>query len=361
MTKSFKEKVFLITYGIILFVLLSNYKWMIDLISNLWKIVYPFILGLFIAGILNIVMSTYEKNKYIRNSKYKRAISLSLSVVSVVAIVVFLIVILVPELNKAGSLFVNNIPEYKQNISDIGKKLGMSKKSLETITKSNWTNSISKYVRKNYNHIFNIASSIFSTLYNFTIGFIFALYILVDKDKLGRQLNKLLKKVLPKKVFDRVMIVSDMSYKSFSDFMKIQSVDACILGFLCFIGMLLFGFPYAAPVSVLIGVTALIPVFGGLVGCIIGAFLIFMTNPIRGITFIVYFIILQQIDNNLIYPNVVGNKVGLPSIWVLVAVIIGGGIGGVIGMLLGIPILSMLYSYLRVYVNGNKKEVKGNE
>lgn len=358
MDKDFKNKLLLITYGIVLYVLLSNYKWILDLGNNLFNLVYPFIIGLFIAAILNIIMDSFEKSRWLKKKKHKRGISIILSVVSVIAIIVFLLLILIPEINKAGNLFVSNISEYKENIYDIGKKIGLSKKSLNKITNTDWTKSLTTYIKKNYSNILSVAGSIVSALYNYLIGFIFAIYLLVDRDNLKRQFNKLLDVIFPKDVNTKLRTISKMSYKSFSDFMKIQCVEACILGSLCFIGMLIFGFPYAAPVSVLVGVTALIPVFGALIGCVVGAFLIFMTNPIRAITFIVYFLILQQLENNLIYPHVVGNKVGLPSIWVLVAVIIGGGLGGVVGMLLGIPVLSMVYSSLRVYVNQNKKERK---
>ena len=355
MDKDFKNKLLLITYGIVLYVLLSNYKWILDLGNNLFKLIYPFIIGLFMAAILNIIMESFEKSKLLKKNKHKRGISIILSVVSITAIIVFLILILVPEIKAAGGIFVDNIPKYKQNLYDIGKKMGLSKKSLNKITNTNWTKDLSNYVKKNYSNIISVAGSIVSALYNYLIGFIFAIYLLVDRDHLKRQINKLMDALLPEDVNNKIRTISTMSYKSFSDFMKIQCVEACILGSLCFIGMIIFGFPYAAPVSVLVGVTALIPVFGALIGCVIGAFLIFMISPIRALTFVIYFFILQQSENNLIYPHVVGNKVGLPSIWVLVAVIIGGGIGGVVGMLLGIPVLSMVYSSLRVYVNQHKK------
>ena len=358
MDKDFKNKILLITYGIVLYVLLSNYSWIFNIIRYTFNLLYPFIIGLFIAAILNILVDVFEDSKFIKKRKHKTGISIVLSIVSILAIFTFLILILVPELNRAGNLFVSNIPEYKENIYDIGKKLGLSKKTLTKISSTDWTKGISKYIGSNYKSLLSVAGSIFSAFYNFVIGFIFAIYILVDKNNLKRQFNKLLNVVLPKDIHKKIQDISKLSYKSFSDFMKIQCVEACILGSLCFIGMLIFRFPYAAPVSVLVLITALIPVFGALIGCVIGAFLIFMINPIMGITFIVYFLILQQLENNLIYPHVVGNKVGLPSIWVLVAVIIGGGIGGVIGMLLGIPILSMLYSSLRVFVNQKGKEAK---
>ena len=358
MDKDFKNKLLLITYGVVLYVLLSNYKWIINLSNTIINLIYPFIIGLFIAAILNIIMDSFEKSKWLKKNKHKRGISLILSIVSIIAIIAFLIMILVPEMKKAGSIFIDNIPEYKENLYSIGKKMSIPKKTLNKITNTSWTTDLTKYIKKNYSNILSVAGSIFSALYNFLIGFIFAIYILTDKDNLKRQFNKLLEVILPKDINKKIKDISTISYKSFSDFMKIQCVEACILGSLCFIGMLIFGFPYAAPVSVLVGVTALIPVFGALIGCVIGAFLIFMINPIRSITFIIYFLILQQLENNLIYPHVVGNKVGLPSIWVLVAVIIGGGLGGVIGMLLGIPILSMVYASLRVYVNQKKQERK---
>ena len=165
-----------------------------------------------------------------------------------------------------------------------------------------------------------------------------------------------MKRLSNKKTYEKIVNVFRLSNITFSNFVKVQVLEAFILGFLCFLGMVILRIPYAATISVLVGFTALIPIFGAFIGCIVGAFLIFMVSPLQSVIFIIFFLILQQIEGNFIYPRVVGGKIGLPSIWVLVAVTLGGSIGGIFGMILGVPIVSVVYSLLRTYVNEEKVE-----
>ena len=209
------------------------------------------------------------------------------------------------------------------------------------------------------NMSFGFASSLVEAVTNFFVGLVFAIYVLIEKENLKRQFSKLLDKVLDKKKYEKMIKVLSLTNLTFSNFIKVQFVEACILGILCFIGMICFGLPYAATISVVIGFTALIPIFGAFIGCVLGAFLIFMVSPIDALIFIGFFLVLQQIEGNLIYPKVVGGKIGLPSIWVLVGVIAGGALGGVFGMLVGVPILSVVYALLKEFANSKKslKEV----
>ena len=180
------------------------------------------------------------------------------------------------------------------------------------------------------------------------------LYILIDKENLCRQFKKLFVRLLSKKKYEKTLEIISLSNRTFTNFIKVQFIEACILGILCFMGMLLFSFPYAATISVLVGFTALIPIFGAFIGCVLGAFLIFMVSPVQALFFVGFFLVLQQIEGNFIYPKVVGGKIGLPSIWVLVGVMAGGSVGGVFGMLLGVPILSVVYSLIKEFVNSKK-------
>ena len=203
-----------------------------------------------------------------------------------------------------------------------------------------------------------VARGIINALYTFIISVIFACYVLVQKEKLSVQAQKLLRAVFPEKHADRITYIFSLSYSTFTNFITGQCLEAAILGTMFFVVMSVLKFPYALLVGVLVAFTALIPIFGAFIGCAIGAFLILVVNPMRALAFIILFLVLQQIEGNLIYPHVVGNSVGLPSIWVLVAVTVGGNLMGIAGMLVFIPITSVLYTLLREWVYRRLKEKK---
>ena len=203
-----------------------------------------------------------------------------------------------------------------------------------------------------------MATSLFSGLVNFCLGFIFAIYVLMQKEKLGRQTKKVLYAYLPEKYADKAVSIGSLAYKTFSNFLSGQCLEACILGMLMFIALSIFRFPYALMISVLTAFTALIPIFGAIIGCVVGAFCIFIVNPMQALWFIILFQVVQQLEGNLIYPHVVGNSVNLPSMWVLVAVTVGGSLMGVAGMLLFIPLCSVLYAVFRETVGRRLKTRK---
>ena len=194
---------------------------------------------------------------------------------------------------------------------------------------------------------FQVAHGIFSGLTTFVIGFVFACYILIQKEKLGTQCKKLLYAYLKEHQAKRVLEIAALTHRTFAKFLTGQCLEAVILGTMFFVAMTIFRFPYALLVGVLIAITALIPIFGAFIGCVVAAFLILMVNPIQAIGFVILFLVLQQLEGNFIYPHVVGGSVGLPSIWVLVAVTVGGSLMGIIGMLIFIPLMSVLYTLLR--------------
>lgn len=197
------------------------------------------------------------------------------------------------------------------------------------------------------NTTFNVAASIFSGLVTGFLAIVFSFYLLLNKEKLGSQVKQILYACLKEEHADYLVRVGNMANRTFSNFLSGQCLEAVILGSLFFITMSILQFPYALMISVLIAFTALIPVFGAFIGCFIGAFLILLVNPIRAIWFVVLFLCLQQFEGNVIYPKVVGVSVGLPAIWVLVAVTLGGSMMGVVGMLIYIPAFSVAYSLIR--------------
>lgn len=366
MRKEMKDNLFLITYGIILFVLLMNYEWIFEILGFLGHILTPFVIGMVVALLLNVLVNILEEKALKKLNKYKRVISVVLSILIVVLFIAFLMLILIPQLKNAGTIFAQNIPKYQETIYSIGETFGLSENELEILNLENnrFKEEISALLSRNSDKILDFsmgfASSVISVLCNTFIGIVFAIYLLIGKETLLDQMKRLFSCLMPKTAYDKLVEVAKLSNVTFSNFIKVQCLEAVILGSLCFVGMLLFRLPYAATISVLVGVTALIPVFGAFIGCVIGAFLIFMINPIKAVTFIIFFLVLQQIEGNFIYPRVVGGKIGLPSIWVLVAVTIGGSVGGVLGMLLGVPFVSVVYSLIKVFVNKRspKKEVK---
>ena len=210
---------------------------------------------------------------------------------------------------------------------------------------------------------FSVAMTLINSVMNFVIGFVFACYILLQKEKLSVQIRKVLYAFLPGKAVRQILKVASLSYRTFSNFVTGQCVEAVILGSMFVVAMTVFRLPYALLVGVVIAFTALIPIFGAFIGCVIGAFLIFMVNPVQALGFVVLFLVLQQIEGNLIYPHVVGGSVGLPSIWVLAAVSIGGSLMGVVGMLIFIPIVSVVYALFRevVYLKLKQKKMEPDD
>jgi len=204
----------------------------------------------------------------------------------------------------------------------------------------------------------NVAKVIIEYATNLVIGFVFSVYILLQKDTLRIQIKKVLYAFLQKEWVEKIINVATLTQNTFSGFISGQCLEAAILGTLFFIVLGIFGFPYALLIGVLIGFTALVPIIGAFVGCIVGAFLILIENPTQAFLFIIIFLALQQIEEHLIYPHVVGNSVGLPSIWVLVAITVGGSLMGVLGMLVFIPLVSVIYTLFRGYVYKRLKKRK---
>lgn len=363
-SKDFKDKLILITYAVLLFVFLMNYHWISNIFGFLMKILWPFIIGFIIAFMLNVLVKMLENSILKRLKRSKRVVSIVSSLFLVVGFVIVLLFILIPQVKNAGMIFVENIPEYQETIYYLGKEIGLTEKQLAFIDLENdkIREEFTVLLAKNSDVIIDFsmgfANSIISGVTTFFVGLVFAIYVLLDKENLKRQVKKLLSRVCSERVYKKILDISSLSNITFTNFLKVQVLEACILGGLCFLGMVIFRLPYAATISVLVGFTALIPIFGAFIGCIIGTFLIFMVSPVKAMFFIIFFLVLQQIEGNFIYPRVVGGKIGLPSIWVLVAVMIGGSVGGIFGMLLGVPVVSILYSLLRVYVNDKNKKGK---
>lgn len=332
-------------------------------------ILKPFLYGGVIAFILNILMKAIEE-KFLKVWKGKAAKKLKRPFSMVLAIVVIVLIFAI--------VFGMVLPQMAMTISEIGKKIPAFMDSMlvqfEELAKNepilvdwikqlelmeiNWDSIVTSIISflKNgagnmLNSTFTVAGSIISGVVNGVIAFVFALYILSQKERLSNQGKRIVSAYLPVNIGDKVLEICSLLYKNFSSFITGQCLEAVILGSMFVICMTIAGMPYALVVGVLIAVTALIPIVGAFIGCAVGAFLILMNNPLQALWFVVMFLVLQQIEGNLIYPKVVGNSVGLPSIWVLMAVSIGGSLFGVSGMLMFIPLMSTCYALLRESVN----------
>lgn len=347
-------------------------------------IISPFLTGAAIAFVLNIPLRAVEKTLFSRRSpskssgkkaeKFKRPISLVITLILVLLVISFVIGTVVPQLGKTFIELGNEIPVF---FSRLVKKLellfaenpetlrSLEEWNLDGIDWKSLLNSTVNFLKNGVGSMvlstFNVASSIVSGVVNMFIAFVFAIYILMQKEKLGSQFRRLLQAYLPEKTNRRALKVCSLLYGNFSRFITGQCTEAVILGTMFFVTMTLFRFPYALLVGVLIAFTALIPIVGAFIGCSVGAFLILVDDPVMAVWFVALFLLLQQIEGNLIYPRVVGGSVGLPSMWVLAAVSIGGSLFGIGGMLVFIPLVSTVYGLLREDVNNRLAAEKKSE
>ena len=322
---------------------------------------------------LNVPMCAIEKKieKIGGRRKHTRPLSLVATIVSVILVIVIVLFVVVPELASTIMSLKDLVPAFLVRVQRTAEQLfAENPRIVEEIAsiKIDWeeiVNEIISFLKNGagsfLNSTVNVAVSVVSGITNFFIGFVFACYILLQKEKLSVQAKKAIYAFIPVKKADRILEICSLSSKTFSNFLTGQCTEALILGFMFFITMLILRFPYALLVGVLVAFTALIPIFGAFIGCVVGVFLILMVSPVKALGFLVLFLVLQQIEGNLIYPHVVGNSVGLPSIWVLVAVSLGGSTMGVLGMIIFIPLVSVIYTLFREEVYhriGGRKELE---
>lgn len=353
----------IILFAIIAYWSINNLSVLGGILSKLIEIIFPFILGATLAFVINIPMTFFErklsktkkkgKKEKKKNPKFIRIISLILAVI-VIAFILFLIInLVVPELIDIIQLLISNIPYYAEEISKFIENNTEHVQEINSIiSNSNFdTDSIKKelmdFISGLLSSSISVVVSVIGIITNFIISIIFAIYLLIGKEKLQEQCIRLLKAYINDEKLEKILEIGRVANKTFKNFFTVQCLEATILGSLCIIGMLILKIPYAMPIGVLIGVTALIPVVGAFIGIIIGAILILSVEPLKVITFIIFVLILQQVEGNVIYPRVVGNSVGLPGMWVLVAVTVGGSLFGIVGMLLGVPTASVIYTIIK--------------
>lgn len=375
--KTRKDILFIISYVAIIIFALVNFDKIISVLGYVINVLSPFIIGALLAFVLNVLIKFIETKIFgkIKDGKVwkkiKRPLSITISLILVGLIIYFVMNLLIPQLRNSVSLFSETLPGYKEDVIDIFEKFDVEEKTIDKVSEylDNFTKVITDYIKGNSKDVLSIttevAASIISIVSKGIISLVFAIYIIAQKETLKRQVNKLMKAYLKPRVSDKITDIAVMSNKTFSNFVTGQCLEAIIFGVLCFFGMLALRLPYASTISVVIGFTALIPVFGSIIGTALGAFLILMISPVKAIIFVVFIIVLQQLEGNLIYPKVVGKSIGLPGMWVLFSVTIGASVAGIWGMLVATPLFSVLYSIFSKMINDrinkNKVAIKVDE
>ena len=368
-------KLILFTGVIILGVMYS--KEVVGAAKLFFGMLTPFLVGAAMAFVLNLPARFIENKLFAKWKKpkgagLKRALSIILAILFVVALLVFAVSMVLPQLTRTLMELTTVIPNYFRGLIKELEALALEYPEwkdafalLEEIS-IDWSSVITYVTNALKDGLGNVlssavgfAGSLASFVFDGIIAIVFAIYILAGKETLGRQARKLLHAYLPEKVYQKTMKVLALCNHNFAKFISGQCLEAVILGAMFVVCMGIFGMPYAVLVGVLIAFTALIPIVGAFIGCAVGAFLILMISPVKALIFVIMFLILQQLEGNLIYPKVVGNSVGLPAIWVLLAVSLGGSMFGVVGMLVFIPLMSTVYALLKENVNARNKK-KGN-
>ena len=357
-----KNIILIITYIALLIFLIVNFEKILSIFGYIINIFSPFIFGVIIAFVLNVLVNFIE-NKLFGNTKkriwlkLKRALSITFSIIFVIFIIVFIMNLLIPQLKNSVVLFTNSLPTYKEDVLDVLSGFNLEESTINKVNDylDNFSKVITDYIKGNSKDVITVttevATSLIVIISKAIIAIVFAIYIIAQKEILKRQFNKLMSAYLKPRDVNRINKYASMANNTFSNFVTGQCLEALIFGSLCFLGMVILRLPYATTIAVLLGFTALIPVFGAFIGTILGAFLILMISPVKAIIFVIFILILQQIEGNLIYPKVVGKSVGLPGIWVLLSVTVGASIGGILGMLIATPLCSLIYILLRQAVN----------
>lgn len=368
--KTRKDIIIIISYIALVIFALVNFSKIFTFLGKVISIFSPFLLGIILAFVLNVLNNFIEKKIFgkIKPSKIwnkiKRPLCITLSLILVFLTIFFVMNLLIPQLKNSASLFTDTLPAYKEDIIGILNKFDVDESTVNKVGEylDNFGKVITDYIKGNSKDVITVTTEVATSVINIIskgiITLVFAIYMIAQKETLSKQINKVMKAYLKPKTINKINTIGTLANKTFSNFVTGQCLEALIFGSLVFVGMLIFRFPYASTIGVLLGFTALIPIFGAFIGTAIGFILIMMVSPVKAILFVVFIIVLQQIEGNLIYPRVVGKSIGLPGMWVLLSVTVGGSIGGILGMLIATPLCSLLYALFTKMVNDRLKSNK---
>jgi predicted PurR-regulated permease PerM len=374
--KNVRAIMILIIFTVLLYMLATHLNYVIDAIVYIINVSKAVIAGLCMAFVMNVILNPVENVwfKFMKNSnkrfvrKMLRPVSIIVTFLVIIGFLSVVLLVIVPEISDTVTTLVTSIPRYlKEAVNWVEKTLASFNVATDflpelTIDWDNVVSTITAYLADGSSNIINTATNITSSvvggIFNAIFSFILAIYVLAQKEKLSAFLKRFMRAFLNKKLASRIVKVLTISNEMFTNFIRYQCLDALILGVLCFIGMSIFRFPYALVISVIVTLTALIPVVGAITGEIIGTLIIFTVSPLKGLLFLAFLLILQQLETSIIYPKVVGQSVGLPPVIVLSAVLIGGNIGGVFGALVATPISAVAYVLLKYSI---AKRIKKKE
>lgn len=366
-----KHIIQIVAFAVIFYCAIMHLNIVWSLLCSLLSLFLPFILGGSIAFIINVPMKQIEKYLFRKNQKMqkmKRTVSYILTLIAVFGILALAMTVIIPELVRTGKTLAGQVPaalstmqewfrENSEDLPSISAFIENSELDFTSIS-SKATDILQSAATGIISSGFSLISNVVSGIVSFLIGVVFSVYVLFQKEKLATQTKKILYAILPESKADKVVSVGKLSNQVFSNFLSGQCLEACILGTMFVVAMSIFRMPYAMLIGVIIALTALIPIVGAFIGCVVGMFLIVMVNPVQAIWFLVLFLVIQQIEGNLIYPRVVGGSIGLPSMWVLVAVSVGGSLFGIMGILVFIPLCSVCYALFRDFIHARLKKKK---
>ena len=378
-SKNIRKILFIIFCGALIFTAIENFERTFLILGNAISVCTPIIAALSIAFILNIPLSSLEnkvfafmaksKKKFV--TKLRRPVCLVLTYLLALGFVALLILVIIPDIVETVIYLFEKMPAFvmdaKNRLDDLLNKFNIDSAVPEI--KINWSaaiDAIQTWFSNSYAMIFNNAvdatTSVFGGLFDGVFSLMISVYVLAQKERIGGFMRRFINRFFKPNWAKNTFRIASKTDDSFARFIKGQFTESVILGTLCFIGMLIFRFPNALIISAIVGVAALVPVVGSIVGAIIGALLILITSPIKAVLFIVFLIVLQQIEGNLIYPRVMGKAVGIPSVLVVSAVLVGGNIGGVLGALLAVPTCAVIFTLIKESIdNQHNLKVKGTE
>lgn len=367
------KRIFLIVAASITFYLtLKNINVVFSFLGKVLEVLSPFIAGICIAFILNVFLRVIEEHLFRpidrRGGKYwkrcRRPVAVLLTYLFALGVIALILFLILPQLIQSIKLLISSMPGYLEQLQRWYERfLIRFEITSDPLRNFDWNSLMGKitgWLQTNASDIVQSAVgttvSVVSSIVSFILGIVFAGYILMQKEKLCMQTKKLTLAFLPERLAEYLISIGKLTSRMFYRFVIGQLTEAVIIGILCFVGMTVLRIPYAPMISALIGFTALIPIFGALIGTAVGALIILMDSPLKAVWFVLYIIIMQQIEGDFIYPRVVGSSVGLPSLWVMLAVLVGGDVGGITGMIISVPVSSILYCLVRQAVNKNLRD-----
>lgn len=359
---SFKKYIMLITYAMILGIVMLNFREILSFLGQAIAILSPLWIGIALAFTLNVPMTIIEKEIFGKTDKKIRIVSIILSILIIVLLLLILFVWVIPDFIDSITYLLAQIPNLLNSLNafllDAFKNTELSDYLANFTSNTEFTSIISEIFKSLINNLSGTLSNLATLVVNLFTGIIIAVYFLFEKEHILGELKRLIDNLLDKKIVKKVNDVLTLSNKSFHDFITYQCLECLILGALMFVAFVIFRFPYALTIAFLTTVTAIVPIFGATLACIVGAILIGTVSIKQAIVFVIVYQVIQQIEGNLIYPKVVGKHVGLPPVITIIAIIIGGKVAGFFGMLICIPITSILYSLFWTKIKEKEKAKK---